>query len=131
MTLDTARAHSIKSAVWTIEGDQQKLTPFAMDDAFWPKLMAGDIPGEALISFYFMDGKFPHREMHPKGDELFILHEGEITVYLEGPDGDTPHTLKARETLLIPKGVWHWAEHVTPGWLTVITFGEGTEHKAL
>jgi len=131
MTLDPKEPHPIKSAVWTIEGTERKLTPFAMDDAFWPKLMAGEIPGEGLISFYYMDGKFPHKEMHPKGDELFILHEGETTVYFEDAHGDTPHTLKARETLLIPKGVWHWAECVTPGLLTVITFGEGTEHKPI
>ncbi len=129
MTLDTDRAHAIDSAVWMIGGAERTLTPFAMDETFWPRMMAGEIPGDGLISFYYLDSRFPSKEMHPKGDELFILHEGEAIVYLEGPDGDTPHTLKARETLLIPKGVWHWAEPVTPGWLTVITFGEGTEHK--
>ena len=131
MSLDRKSVHAIERAVWTLKGAEHKLTPVAMDETFWPKMKAGKIPADGLISFYYMEFRFTQKEMHPKGDELFILHEGEATVYLEGPDGDTPHTLKARETLLIPKGVWHWAECVTPGWLTVITFGGGTQHKAL
>ncbi|MEM8766299.1 MAG: hypothetical protein AAGE43_02560 [Pseudomonadota bacterium] len=131
MTLDRATSHPLNSAVWTIEGDDHKLTPVPMDAAFWPNMKAGKIPNDGLISFYFLDFDFPQKEMHPKGDELLVLHDGQATVYLEGPDGVTAHTLKARESLLIPKGVWHWAQCVTPGWLTVITFGGRTEHKAL
>ena len=86
-------------------------------------MRSGEIVADGLISFYYLDDKFPNKEMHPNGDELFIMHDGEATVYLEGLDGDIPHTLKTRESLLIPKGVWHWTECVTPGWLTVITYG--------
>jgi hypothetical protein len=33
-----------------------------------------------------------------------MLHGGEATIYLEGPNGDTELRIQARE---ISKGVWH------------------------
>ena len=99
-------------------------------ERFWPRLMAGEITDAGLVTFMRMTGDFPHWEMHPRGDELFILHSGAIEIDLEAPDGaKRTIRLNARKTFLIERGHWHFARTIEPGDLTVITFGEGTEHR--
>ncbi|WP_416898083.1 MAG: cupin domain-containing protein [Minwuia sp.] len=98
-------------------------------ESFWPKLLGGEIAPDALVTFIRMTGDFPHWEMHPKGDELFVLHSGAIEIDLD--DGKSTRTVRlvARQSFVIPRGSWHFARTVEPGDLTVITFGEGTEHR--
>lgn len=127
----TEHARPTAETAYMIETEGQRIRPYAMDETFWPRMVAGEIAGDALISFFRMEGDFDHWEMHPNGDELFILHDGAIEVVLDSGGRKETVRLEARETCLIPKGVWHWARLITPGHLTVITFGTGTEHRPL
>lgn len=122
------RARPAEAAYYSVETGPQRFVAHDVD-GFWPRLMAGEIGGEALVTFFRMTGEFPHWEMHPEGDELFVLHDGEIEVVLDFGDREEVFRLKARETCVIPKGVWHFARCIAPGDLTVITFGAGTEHR--
>ncbi len=49
----------------------------------------------------FADG--PPKHIHTTFDEVFEVHEGELSVWVDGK----VHKLKAGDTLLIPKGVAH------------------------
>ncbi|WP_417515798.1 cupin domain-containing protein [Minwuia sp.] len=98
---------------------------------FWPRLAAGEIAQDALVTCSRVDGDFPHWEMHPNGDELFILHSGVIDIVLEQSGGERTVRLSAGETFVIPKGIWHRACVVEPGDLTFLTFGEGTRHRPI
>lgn len=121
--------HPTASTVFTIAPDDGRLTPHRKD-SFWPKLMAGEIPESALVTFNRMEGDFPHWEMHPEGEELFILNAGTIEIDLEAPDGARRSVvLRAQEAFVIPRGYWHFARTIEPGDLTVVTFGAGTQHR--
>ncbi|PJK30044.1 hypothetical protein CVT23_09795 [Minwuia thermotolerans] len=126
----TEHARATADACYMIDTGAQRFRAHDTAD-FWPKMMAGEIEGEALVSFFRMESDFPHWEMHPEGDELFVLHSGEIKVVLEQDGAETVFRLKARQTCVIPRGAWHFAYCVAPGDLTVITFGEGTQHRAV
>jgi mannose-6-phosphate isomerase-like protein (cupin superfamily) len=121
--------HQTTDTVYTIAPAEGRMTPHSRD-SFWPKLMAGEITDSALVTFIQMTGDFPHWEMHPEGEELFILNSGAIEIDLEAPDGSRRTvSLGAQETYLIERGHWHFARAIEPGDLTVITFGEGTQHR--
>ncbi len=98
---------------------------------FWSRLMKGDIAQDAIITFSRLEGDFPHWEMHPKGEELFILVDGAIDVVMQMPEGETVTRLKGGECLVMPRGVWHRACVVAPGQMIFLTFGEGTQHRPL
>ncbi|MEM9069467.1 MAG: cupin domain-containing protein [Myxococcota bacterium] len=67
-------------------------------------------------------------ERHRQGDEIVMVLEGETTLFLLGEDGETPHTLKARELLVVPQGVWHRFE--TPASVKVMTVTpQPTDHS--
>lgn len=126
----TDHARPMEQACYTIDTAARRFQVHDMA-GFWPKLMAGEIDGEALVTFMRMESDFPHWEMHPEGDELFVLHSGEIEVILDRDGAETVFRLEARQTCVIPRGAWHFARCIAPGDLTVITFGEGTRHRAV
>lgn len=132
MSRDAAGAtQPMDGTVYTVDAGAGRMSAHVAE-SFWPKLMAGEITESALVTFMRMTGDFPHWEMHPEGDELFILHTGAIDIDLEAPDGaERTVRLNARETFLIERGHWHFARTIEPGDLTVITFGEGTQHRAV
>lgn len=120
---------AMDSTVYTVDPAAGRMTPHD-SSTFWPKLMAGEISESALVTFVRMEGDFGHWEMHPEGEELFILISGLIEIDLEAPDGSCRTVRRsARETFLVPRGHWHLARTIEPGDLTVITFGEGTQHR--
>lgn len=98
---------------------------------FWPRLMRGEIAPDGLVVVSDLTEDFPHWEMHPNGDELFILIEGEIDVILDRPEGEEIVRLTAGNCFIVPRTVWHRACVVQPARLIFLTFGEGTEHRAI
>jgi len=72
---------------------------------------------------------WPHWERHPAGDEILTLLSGELVMVLETPRGNRRVPLKAGQTFVVPKGLWHRAEVRKKGVLMFITPGAGTEHR--
>jgi mannose-6-phosphate isomerase-like protein (cupin superfamily) len=70
-----------------------------------------------------------HWERHPAGDEILTLLSGELELVLDMPGGEQRTQVKAGETFVVPKGVWHRGIVHKPGELMFITPGAGTEHK--
>lgn len=125
------RTHPIDGTVYSIAPVDGRMTTHAKE-SFWPRLMKGEITDSALVTFNRMEGDFTHWEMHPEGEELFVLTSGRIEIDLEAPNGALRTlSLGPRETYLILRGHWHKARTIEPGDLTVITFGEGTQHRPL
>lgn len=68
-------------------------------------------------------------EMHPDGDEALTLISGEIDVHLNDGGAQTVVTLKAGESCVVKKGVWHKQVVKAPGRLLFHTHGNTTQHR--
>lgn len=110
---------------------QGKVARHPVDEAFWRTINTNKELLGTLITLTQSDRDWPHWEMHPKGDEILTLLDGEITLVLETDSGEEHVPLRAGETFVMPKGIWHRALVPGPYKLLGITYGEGTEHKPL
>lgn len=66
------------------------------------------IKTEQLVqdTYYFKPGQVLDYHRHPNGDQIFFVHEGEGTYFLDnGSEASTE--LKPGVIVLAPKGVWH------------------------
>lgn len=66
------------------------------------------IKTEQLVqdTYYFKPGQVLDYHRHPNGDQVFFVHEGEGTYYLDNGQEATAD-LKPGVVVLAPKGVWH------------------------
>lgn len=107
---------------------------------FWEQLMSGNPsdPGirrliesehARLLTVLSMDADWTVWEMHPIGDELLFMLDGEATFRLELPQGVREIQLVAGRLLVVPKGVWHTAKVSKPSRLLTITAGHGSQHR--
>lgn len=107
---------------------------------FWSQLMSGKPtdPGirrlmeseqGRLLSALTMDADWTNWEMHPAGDEILLMLEGEATFLLEIADGVKEIELVGGRLLVIPTGVWHTAKVNKPARMLAITAGHGTQHR--
>lgn len=80
-----------------------------------------------LVSMHTFTRPWDSWEMHPKGAELVVCTDGELTLHQER-DGQI-HAVKLRkgEAVINPPGVWHTADCDAPCTALFITAGEGTE----
>ena len=62
----------------------------AVTDTLWQEIDArfGDFAGRTLISSFAFDEAWPTWEMHPAGDELVCLLEGEVELTLAEETSD-------------------------------------------
>ena len=101
-------------------------------EGFWSDFTALERKSQAnpwLAGVYDFDADFPHWEMHPEGDEIFFAQSGSFVATLEQDGVRADHALKGGETLLIPRGAWHFLKVLEPGRIVVITAGRGTQHR--
>lgn len=90
----------------------------------------GDGAEGRLVSMYSFSESWDSWEMHPRGEEVVVCTEGEMTLTQEFPDGRTQQvTLKPGEYAINPRGVWHTADVAHKATAMFITAGEGTEHR--
>ncbi len=81
-----------------------------------------------LISQFSFSEPWPTWEVHPMGDELVLLLEGDTDMVLAGDDGSETVMRISRvgEYIVVPKGSWHTARPHAPTSMLFITPGEGT-----
>jgi mannose-6-phosphate isomerase-like protein (cupin superfamily) len=107
---------------------------------FWGQLMSGNAtdPGirrlmgseqGRLLSALTMSADWTNWEMHPAGDEILFMLEGNATFRLDLPGGHREVALLPGGLLVVPKGVWHTAKVSEPSRLLAITPGLGTKHR--
>jgi uncharacterized cupin superfamily protein len=100
-------------------------------EAFWSKSSAElDAIGHGwLVSEYLFSKDWPNWEMHPLGDELVYLLEGEASLLLELPAGVQTEYLEGKGLVVVPKGIWHTAKTTVPCRMLHITMGQGTQSR--
>jgi mannose-6-phosphate isomerase-like protein (cupin superfamily) len=85
--------------------------------------------GHVLFSQYRFTEAWPSWEMHPKGDEIVCLIEGDVDFILRTEEGDRVMRLdRPGSYVVVPRGTWHTAQPRRPTVMTFLTPGEGTQH---
>ncbi len=84
-----------------------------------------------FVTSYPLDVDFPHWEMHPRGDELLLLTSGAADAVIEQDGVAQTFRVEPFRAFVVPKGAWHRLLVRAPGTLLALTYGKGTEHRAL
>jgi mannose-6-phosphate isomerase-like protein (cupin superfamily) len=119
-----------------LDGESARAIPA---DGFWERLASdgGDptlarvAAGGWLVATFPYDKNWDFWEAHPDGDEVVTLVAGEIELIFDEEGGERRVPLRASETVVVPRGVWHRAMVTAPGAALHITFGRGTRHRPL
>ena len=94
----------------------------------------GFVPGRqrragVAVSIVDMNSDAPHDgEMHPDGDEVIYVLEGQFSLRL-GVDDPVYLDVATGQGVVIPKGVWRKIHIVAPCRLVTVTPGPGFEYK--
>ena len=105
---------------------------FAMEGGarFWAGIEGRhDLEHGRLMGSTGQNADWRHWERHPAGDESLVLLSGELELVLDTERGEERASLKAGQTFIVPKGVWHRGIVKKPGQLMFLTPGAGTEHR--
>ena len=90
----------------------------------------GGFEGASLVAVHSFDSDWRTWEMHPAGDEVVCLLEGQVDLVLATPDGESASSLsRSGEFIVVPKATWHTARVHAPTRMLFITPGEGTENR--
>jgi mannose-6-phosphate isomerase-like protein (cupin superfamily) len=98
-------------------------------DAFWsmPEKELDAIGEGWLVSEFVFTEDWPNWEMHPAGDEIVYLLDGQIRLLLDMPSGRQEIPIEGKGAAVIPKAVWHTAKVAKPSRVLHITMGKGTQ----
>ena len=100
---------------------------------FWQRLSSGALGtfhNEYLVAVLAHDSDWPVWEMHPNGDEIVCLLEGEATLVLEVDGREREVGLaQSGSYVFVPRGTWHTARIRSACRMLFITPGEGTRHR--
>ena len=114
-----------------VMGPQGDATPKAVSPAFYAELDAefDGFGGHVLLSEHAFEDDWGSWEMHPKGDEIVYLIEGDVDFVLwTGTDERTLRVDRPGTYIVVPKGTWHTARPRRPTRMLFLTPGEGTRH---
>ena len=104
-------------------------TPKAVTPGFYEELDTEfeGFAGHMLVSQHAFDEAWPTWEMHPKGDEVVYLLEGEVDLVLWTDEGEKAVRVdRPGSYIVVPKGTWHTARPLKPTTMLFVTPGEGT-----
>lgn len=130
-------SHAIASTYVRLRPDASA-EALEVDATFWSRVMSGklgDFHNEFLVSCLDFRDDWPTWESHPNGDEIVMLLEGQVEMYLERPSGKEPAGVEeimlkdVGSFVIVPKGVWHTAKVHAPSRMLFITPGEGTQNR--
>ena len=124
------------SKAFTLESTYVNLRPddsasaLKVGPRFWATIeKRADLGDGRLMGAVAQKADWSHWERHPGGDEILTLLSGEMDIVLETRAGGRRTRLKAGQTFVVPRGVWHRGLVRKPGKLMFITPGAGTEHR--
>ena len=120
-TLDGTYVHlKPDDSAWAMEGG----------DRFWATIQQRtDLDEGRLMGVTGQSSDWDHWERHPVGEEILTLLSGEMELVLDMEGGEQRAVLKAGETFVVPRGIWHRAIVREAGRLMFVTPGRGTEHR--
>ena len=121
---------------FTLDGTYVHLKPDdsarAMEggDRFWATIQQRtDLDEGRLMGVTGQCSDWDYWERHPAGEEILTLLSGEMELVLDMEGGEQRAVLKAGETFIVPRGIWHRAIVTEAGRLMFVTPGRGTEHR--
>ncbi len=82
-----------------------RVTLLPVGPDFWKTIAQNPAAGGTLVTVTRGNGDWNQWEMHPKGDEVLILLEGELQMIFEKFDGHETFNLYPGATLIVPAGV--------------------------
>ena len=82
-----------------------------------------------LVSEFTCTEDWPNWEVHPEGDELVYVLEGDVEFLLEQPEGLQRIRVQGRGLVIVHRGLWHTARVHAPSRLLHITMGAGTRQR--
>lgn len=106
--------------------------PVEVTDTLYQDLDAryDNFSGASLVSFHSFAADWSVWEMHPSGDEVVCLVNGDADLVLATPEGETSCRLsEPGDYVVVPRGTWHTARVRVPTSMWFITPGEGTENR--
>jgi mannose-6-phosphate isomerase-like protein (cupin superfamily) len=123
------RSFTLDSSYVNLRPDDSA-TVLKIGPRFWANVhMRTDLNDGRLVGATRQTKDWPFWERHPAGEEILILLSGELRMVLQTRRGMQRVPLKAGQTLMVPRGLWHRAVVKKPGVLIFITPGGGTEHR--
>jgi quercetin dioxygenase-like cupin family protein len=124
------------AGVFTLDGIYVHLKPDdsarAMEggDRFWATIQQRtDLDEGRLMGVTGQSSDWDHWERHPAGEEILTLLSGEMELVLDMEGGEQRTVLRAGETFVVPRGIWHRGIVTEAGRLMFVTPGAGTEHR--
>lgn len=111
------------------EGPDVSVIP--VTDDFWATIHERtELHTGRLVMATTVDADWNIWEMHPDGDELIVVTEGRVRLHLDDGHAVSQVTVDAPQFVVMPAGTWHTADSLGPARLLIVTWGEGTEHRA-
>lgn len=99
-------------------------------DPFWATIQErSDLDEGRLMGVTGQSADWDQWERHPAGEEILTLLSGEMELILDIEGGEQRTVLKAGQTFIVPRGIWHRAIVREAGRLMFVTPGAGTEHR--
>ncbi len=100
--------------------------------AFWASINETTLPGDTMVMVSDSPSDWPHWEMHPAGEEILVILEGEPRFFLELADGRLETVTAAPgSTVVVPRGAWHRAETLGGFKMLSVTYGRGSTHRSI
>lgn len=130
MSVTTNDAFDLRMTYLALDG-KGGVTKLPVGPDFWQTLGDNPAANGTLFTPGAIKSDWTSWEMHPKGEEVIMLLDGDIDFIFETPDGEEAHRMGPGEVIIVPRGTWHRATVRKPGRMLFLTFGEGTEHKPL
>jgi len=98
-------------------------------EGFWEGIETNaDLRG-TRVAAYVSTADWPHREMHPQGEEVLVLLDGWMTLIRDEPGGERRVEMAPGATCIVPRGVWHRALVPQTSRFLGVTYGAGAQHR--
>lgn len=98
-------------------------------EGFWDTIGSNPDVLSTLVTGYVSQTDWRRWEMHPGGDEVMVLVDGNMTMVLDEPAGERRVEMAPGATCVVPKGVWHRAIVAEPSRFISITYFAGTTRR--
>lgn len=125
-----SEAIDLRTTYLSLDG-KGRVARHPVDAQFWQTINVNTSLLSTLVGAYTSTADWPHWEMHPEGEEILFLLDGEMTLVLDDQGREKRVAFEPGRAFIIPRGIWHRALVARPSKFIGITYGAGTQHRPL